>query len=225
LQAGSLPLGNRSSLWHVFGTGDRGPSFRSQFEPLAMRAGLKLNPQSTQPVELWLSAIKGEGPQIEMLGPSVSMFQESGYIRRLCQASTDLCNALESRALAAERAGDFALSQKSDLPTCRPGPQSTDHGQSPDALVESQLPSAVPASNRGNQSAARPFSHRANWFSERLKERAWNRNDPARHNGPDPKTIDRILKGSPVRPDVLERLANALSAKGAKVTLLDIPDD
>jgi hypothetical protein len=64
---------------------------------------------------------------------------------------------------------------------------------------------------------------RAEWLRKRLSERAWNRNDPLRQRGPDPKTIDKILAGAAVREDVLEKLANALSSKFAKVTLLDIP--
>jgi hypothetical protein len=67
------------------------------------------------------------------------------------------------------------------------------------------------------------FPQRADWLRARLKERAWNRNNPLRYRGPDPKTIDKILAGATVREDVLEKLANALSQKVKKVTLLDIP--
>ncbi len=64
---------------------------------------------------------------------------------------------------------------------------------------------------------------RAKWLQERLKERAWNRNDPHRHGGPDAKTIDKILDGKSVREDVLEKLAKALSNKNRAVNILDIP--
>jgi hypothetical protein len=67
------------------------------------------------------------------------------------------------------------------------------------------------------------FPKRAAWLLKRLAERAWNRNDPLRHRGPDPKTIDRILRGETVREDILEKLARALSQKGEVVGLLDIP--
>ena len=69
------------------------------------------------------------------------------------------------------------------------------------------------------------FPRRAAWLQERFDQRAWNRNDPRRQRGPDPKTVDKILRGEAVREDVLEKLANALSRKHAKVQLLDIPKD
>jgi hypothetical protein len=67
------------------------------------------------------------------------------------------------------------------------------------------------------------FPERAEWLRIRLIERGWNRHDPLRQRGPDPKTIDKILAGGAVREDVQEKLANALSTKYAKVNLLDIP--
>ncbi len=93
-------------------------------------------------------------------------------------------------------------------------------------------------SHRGYKRAAQPplaatgepaeppiYPRRAAWLRVRLRERAWNRNDPLRQRGPDPKTIDKILAGSAVRVDVLEKLANALSTKRATVDLLEIPQD
>src|ERR1017187_10238327 len=61
------------------------------------------------------------------------------------------------------------------------------------------------------------FPNRAIWLQQRLFERAWDHNDPPRHSGPDRKTIDKILRGEPVREDVLEKLAKALSRKFGKV--------
>ena len=69
------------------------------------------------------------------------------------------------------------------------------------------------------------FSTRASWLQDRLRERAWNSSDPHRQRGPDRKTVQKILRGEPVRDDVLEKLANALSMKFAKVDLLDIPQN
>lgn len=69
------------------------------------------------------------------------------------------------------------------------------------------------------------FPRRAEWLRERFRERSWNRNDPLRQNGPDPKTIDKILAGQAVREDVLERLASALSNKWAKVSVIEIPQN
>jgi hypothetical protein len=76
----------------------------------------------------------------------------------------------------------------------------------------------------GHRRKAQPdFPKRAAWLRERLAERAWNRNDPLRFRGPDPKTVDKILRGEAVREDVLEKLATALSKKGGGVNLLNIP--
>jgi hypothetical protein len=73
--------------------------------------------------------------------------------------------------------------------------------------------------------SAERFPKRATWLKQRLKERSWDHNDPIRHNGPDRKTVLKILDGEKVREDVLEKLANALSSKGQKVSPLDIPSD
>jgi hypothetical protein len=95
-------------------------------------------------------------------------------------------------------------------------------GSAPLSLPARQEPDAA----RADEGAARPdFPRRAAWLKERLIERAWNRNDPLRQRGPDPKTIDKVLRGEPVREDVLEKLAKALSKKHAIVALLDIPQD
>jgi hypothetical protein len=69
------------------------------------------------------------------------------------------------------------------------------------------------------------LSARASWLSDRLRERAWNASDPHRQRGPDRKTVQKILRGEAVRVDVLEKLANALSMKFAKVDLFDIPEN
>lgn len=69
---------------------------------------------------------------------------------------------------------------------------------------------------------------RAEWLSDRLRERNWNKHDVGRHNGPDHKTVQKILDGLPVRQDVLGKLAQALSLVSASkklpsINLLDIP--
>jgi hypothetical protein len=69
------------------------------------------------------------------------------------------------------------------------------------------------------------FPSRAAWLKERLLERGWSNSDPSEYSGPDRKTIEKILRGEGVRNDVLERLAEALSAKQSKVSALDIPKD
>lgn len=78
-------------------------------------------------------------------------------------------------------------------------------------------------SERGQEQPSHP--NRASWLQDRLTERAWNPNDPARHCGPDRKTIRKILSGGEVREDVLEKLVGALSKKHGKVSLTDIPRD
>lgn len=68
-------------------------------------------------------------------------------------------------------------------------------------------------------------SRRADWLRERLRERAWDKNDLARFGGPDRKTVQRVLDGFRVREDIVEKIATALSKKHAKVLLTDIPID
>ena len=68
------------------------------------------------------------------------------------------------------------------------------------------------------------FPNRATWLRERLAERGWDHNDLPRHGGPDRKTAFKILAGGEVRPDVLDKLAKALSfIKKFPVNILDIP--
>jgi hypothetical protein len=75
--------------------------------------------------------------------------------------------------------------------------------------------------------AACKFPHRALWLRDRLKERAWDRNDVARLSGPDVKTVQKILDGEFVREGGLEKLVNALNHKkiGKVIRLMDIPSD
>lgn len=101
------------------------------------------------------------------------------------------------------------------------------------ADAESEVAESVPesepeeaddgADSRRSAKGEPAYPQRGLWLQARLKERAWNRNDPPRYGGPDAKTIDKILRGESVREDVLEKLAKALSKKSGTVTLLDIP--
>ena len=66
------------------------------------------------------------------------------------------------------------------------------------------------------------------WLNDRLRERSWNKHDVSRQGGPDRKTVQKILDGRPVREDLFEKLAEALSKAPASkklpaVNLLDIP--
>jgi hypothetical protein len=60
------------------------------------------------------------------------------------------------------------------------------------------------------------FPNRAAWLKERLRERAWDRNDVFRLSGPDVKTVQKILDGKYVRPGGLEKLVTALNHKKFK---------
>jgi hypothetical protein len=80
--------------------------------------------------------------------------------------------------------------------------------------------------NSENGTKTKPqFPKRASWLKDRLLERGWSNSDPSKYHGPDRKTIEKILKGTTVRNDVIERLAKALSSKPPKVSVLDIPQD
>jgi hypothetical protein len=87
-------------------------------------------------------------------------------------------------------------------------------------------PSQAPAdaTDDCDRGSRRCFPLRAEWLRSQLAERAWNRNDPLRQGGPDPKTIDKVLRGEQVREDVLEKLAKSLSAKHSRIDLLAIPN-
>src|ERR1019366_2820445 len=69
------------------------------------------------------------------------------------------------------------------------------------------------------------FPNRASWLKERLRERSWNKHDLLRHGGPDNKTVQKILNSLPVRADILEKLADALSKHKGTVAVLEIPQD
>lgn len=86
---------------------------------------------------------------------------------------------------------------------------------------------SVPAGGQQNGLVAEnpQYKNRARWLREQLKLRSWNKHDVERKRGPNHKTVQRILDGSDVRVDVLEKLATALSAKGGKIEPPDIPDN
>jgi len=73
--------------------------------------------------------------------------------------------------------------------------------------------------------AAAKFPIRAQWLADRLQERSWNKHDLYSNGGPDHKTGQKVLDGLAVRPDILEKIARALSMKVRQVSALDIPRD
>lgn len=77
----------------------------------------------------------------------------------------------------------------------------------------------------GNHATSIPrFPNRASWLKDRLRERSWSKHDLSRERGPAHKTVQKVLDGLPVREDILQKIAEALSKRGA-VTVLDIPQD
>jgi hypothetical protein len=118
-----------------------------------------------------------------------------------------------------------------ERPSLAQGPASdSPDSQPPDTNVKMSVPLSVtgeiPAATGGDAVMPEPeFPTRALWLADRLRERSWNKNDVASHNGPDRKTVQKILDGYAVREDVLEKLANALSQKRSTVEVLDIPQN
>jgi hypothetical protein len=91
----------------------------------------------------------------------------------------------------------------------------TEHGQGLDSITaQAGETSAVP----------RTFPERAAWLKSEMQNRD-HLTPYALHKagGPDSKTVKGILEGKPVRDRPLELIANALSLRGPKVLLKDIP--
>jgi hypothetical protein len=83
----------------------------------------------------------------------------------------------------------------------------------------------VDSTDRSAAKVEAVFPARASWLKDRLLERGWSNSDPSGHEGPDRKTVQKILRGEAVRNDVLQKLADALSQRYGKVNVLDIPQD
>lgn len=73
------------------------------------------------------------------------------------------------------------------------------------------------------ETALETFPERAVWLQEQLDARSWTVHDIERYNGPDWRTVRKILAGLPVKETVLEKLAQALSQKAGTVRLGDVP--
>jgi len=84
-------------------------------------------------------------------------------------------------------------------------------------------PSDATAGGGSGSSLIPQFPNRALWLKDRFHERSWNKHDLWKQGGPHHKTVQKILDGLPVREDVLEKVATALSTKYQKVTAVDIP--
>ena len=116
--------------------------------------------------------------------------------------------------------GEAASPSKPTTPQAG-GPATRAHAQEQSQEAERTVDSAV----RSGARAETTFPARASWLKDRLLERGWGNSDPAAYDGPDRKTVQKILRGEAVRNDVLQKLADALSQKHGKVDVLDIPQD
>lgn len=65
----------------------------------------------------------------------------------------------------------------------------------------------------------------AAWLKGEMKKRRFTRRSLSDAGGPDPKTTNKILRGWPVSEDVRDKLADALSTRGADITIRDIPTE
>jgi len=94
-------------------------------------------------------------------------------------------------------------------------------------VVEKRRYDSAKTNHRGTTANQPRKNNRAAWLRQRLKERNWNEHRVKEWNGPDHKTVKKILDGFPVQKGVLERLATALSGFAAlpAITESDIPND
>ncbi|HWE49201.1 MAG TPA: hypothetical protein VG273_05410 [Bryobacteraceae bacterium] len=85
-------------------------------------------------------------------------------------------------------------------------------------------PESLPPSTTGSK---RANVKRAAWLKERLHERGWDHNTPEKFNGPEHRTVQRILNGEPVGPSSLRKLVTALNSyhNAKRVMFSEIPND
>src|ERR1700680_4967915 len=107
----------------VIGTGERCRTIKVQFETLATRAGIRLagGSDSLTGLARWIDELIRSSPNDRPL-ESTGIDEEgnekskmfSGMIMRLCEASADLCNIFESRALEMEETAAEEERQRND---------------------------------------------------------------------------------------------------------------
>jgi hypothetical protein len=131
---------------------------------------------------------------------------EISVVSRLFAASIEVCYKCETLAisvslrLSPERVTEQALNA---------GPLASSSDNTPHSLDSRGEP---------RRRSRRPtFPQRAEWLSERLRERAWNKHDLERQGGPHHKTTQKILNGMRVREDVLLKVAMGLSAYRGRI--------
>jgi hypothetical protein len=97
----------------------------------------------------------------------------------------------------------------------------------PTPAQEHEIPPASDPNAAVVPEVVKRYPRRAAWLDKQLRIRGWTKHDLQRFGGPDRATTQKMLDGLPVREDVLERVARALSAQDpqVKVALPDIPRD
>src|ERR1035441_2283414 len=196
--------------WRIVGGGRQTLSVQLEFEALARRGGPRIYRKMDSLVG-WLETLRQYRLNTEDMplalevdpGGTTVAHIYSGSIVGVAHASVDLCKLLESLALETERMHQI-------------------HDEAQTQIDSQKVRSSMEPPEAGRPAEAQ-FPARATWLEQRLIERGWDHNDPPRFNGPDRKTVLKIIAGGDVREDVLEKLARALSAKFGKVNLLEIP--
>ena len=147
-----------------------------------------------------------------------------------------LLQVAESQAAQAEHLGERARERigtgtgdSAQFERVRGALSSAGYDDAPETTVTTSDEKSSEAELVGeNGERVRPtsrFPNRAGWLKERMLERGWSNNEASKYGGPDRKTIERIIRCEPVRNEVLQNLAEALSKKHMKVSVLHIPQD
>ncbi|MCX6539228.1 MAG: hypothetical protein NT151_09910 [Acidobacteria bacterium] len=98
------------------------------------------------------------------------------------------------------------------------------YGWAPDQLSPQPTPAPVAAKQRNADACVSgPNVECAAWLKAEMKQRKFNKRSLSDAGGPDPKTTSKILDGQPVSEDVRDKVADALSKKGSRVTVRDVP--
>lgn len=100
-------------------------------------------------------------------------------------------------------------------------------GASPSATPDASTPSIPPIRTNAPGQLER-FPNRANWLSQCLKDRGWDKNSLRVRGGPDRKTIQKILDGEHVSERSIEKTINALNKKskpGSELLEHHVPSD
>jgi hypothetical protein len=98
----------------------------------------------------------------------------------------------------------------------------------PSAIPEVASQAVNPPTQPSTQTQSERFPNRANWLSQCLKDRAWDKNSLRVRGGPDRKTIQKMLDGEPVSERSIEKTIVALNKKskpGSELLDRNVPSD